>query len=75
MLKRYRDKTNHPMYGKRHTDATLKLISKPCVLNPIFGKTHSEATKQIISYKMSKHLNGVGIYDLNGNLIKKFKII
>ncbi len=33
------------MYGKRHTDATLKLISKPGILNPMFGKTHSEATK------------------------------
>ncbi len=33
------------MYGKRHTDVTLKLISKPGILNPMFGKTHSEATK------------------------------
>lgn len=73
MLKRYEDKSNHPMYGKRHTDTALKLISKPGVLNPMFGKTHNEATRKIISDKMSKYPNGVGIYDLNGNLVKKFK--
>lgn len=39
----------------------------------MFGKQHSEAAKKSISDKISKHPNGVGIYDLNGNLISKFK--
>lgn len=29
MLKRYENKSNHPMYGKTHSVETLKLISKP----------------------------------------------
>lgn len=39
----------------------------------MFGKQHSKETKKKISDKRSKHPNGVGIYDLNNNLIKKFK--
>jgi group I intron endonuclease len=50
-----------------------KLISKPGELNPMFGKKHSEATKEVISSKINKHPYGVGIYDLNDNLISKFK--
>lgn len=73
MLKRYVDKSNLPMYGKKHRDNVLKLISKPGELNPMFGKQHSDITKQKISNKLSKHPNGVGIYDLNDNLISKFK--
>lgn len=73
MLKRFEDKSNHPMYGKSHTIEVRKLISKPGELNPMFGKKHSEASKDAISSKMSKHPNGVGIYDLNENLISKFK--
>ena len=34
---------------------------------------HSEETKKKISDTISKHPNGVGIYDLNNNLIKNFK--
>lgn len=39
----------------------------------MFGKKHSEASKEAISSKLSKHPYGVGIYDLNDNLISKFK--
>ena len=56
MLKRLEDKSNHPMYGKKHTNETLKLISKPGELNPMLGKQHSEVTKMIISDKLSKHV-------------------
>lgn len=73
MLKRFENKSNHPMYGKTHKEETLKLISKPGDLNPMFGKQHNEKTKKKISDRISKHPYGVGIYDLNNNLIKKFK--
>lgn len=39
----------------------------------MYGKKHSIATKQTISDKLSKHTNGVGIYDLNDNLLSSFK--
>lgn len=54
MLKRFEDKSNHPMYGKSHTIDARKLISKPGELNPMFGKKHSEASKEAISSKLSK---------------------
>ena len=73
MLKRFENKSNHPMYGKTHKEEILKLISKPGQFNPMFGKQHSEETKKKISDRISKHPNGVGIYDLNNNLIKNFK--
>ena len=47
----YKDKSNHPMFGKTHTKEALALISKPGELNPMFGKKHSEATKAIMSDK------------------------
>jgi group I intron endonuclease len=58
MLKRLKDKYNHPMYGKIHTDAVRKLISKYGKLNPMFGKHHSDTTKIIISDKLSKYPKG-----------------
>jgi group I intron endonuclease len=61
------------MFGKTHSTEARLLISKPGELNPMFGKQHSLLTRQIISDKMSKHPEGVGIYDLNDNLISKFK--
>jgi group I intron endonuclease len=73
MIERYEDKSNHPMFGKTHTKEALALISKPGELNPMFGKKHSESTKNKISSKISKHPLGVGIYDLDNNLILKFK--
>lgn len=39
----------------------------------MFGKIHSESTKKKIRNKLSKHPYGVGIYDLNDNLISKYK--
>lgn len=72
MKENYKDKNNHPMYGKNHTKEALSLISKSGKLNPMYGKTHSEKTKYLMTKKRNKHLNGVGIFDLNNNLIKKF---
>lgn len=72
MVERFKDITNHPMYGKKHSEEILKLISKPGELNPMYGKNHSDETKKAISLKMSKYPDGVGIFDLNDNLIKKF---
>ena len=73
MVEYYRDKNNHPMFGKKHTSETLAFISKPGELNPMFGKNHSEATKAILSERKNKYPLGVGIYDLDNNLIAKFK--
>ncbi len=72
IIDRFKDITNHPMYGKTHSEDVLKLISKPGKLNPTYGKTHSDETKKAISKSKNKYLNGVGIFDLNDNLIKKF---
>jgi len=38
MKLRFKNKSNHPMYGKKHTDFALNKISKPGNLNPMFGK-------------------------------------
>ena len=86
MLKRFENKSNHPMYVAKHQThkemrsiQNLKLISKPGELNPMFvakHQQHSEETKKKISDRISKHPNGVGICfadDLNNNLIKNFK--
>lgn len=73
MVKRYENKENHPMFGKSHTEEALALISKPGELNPMFGRKHSEVTKDKISSKLSKYPLGVGIYDLDGNLIAQFR--
>jgi group I intron endonuclease len=73
MVEYYRDKNNHPMFGKKHTSETLAFISKTGELNPMFGKNHSEATKAILSERKNKYPLGVGIYDLDNNLIAKFK--
>ncbi len=61
------------MFGKTHTNEALALISKPGELNPMYGKKHSEATKAVMSEKKNKYPLGVGIFDLEGNLISKFK--
>lgn len=39
----------------------------------LLRRQHSEETKKKISDIISKHPNGIGIYDLNNNLIKNFK--
>ena len=73
MIARFANKNNHPMFGKKHNKNVLSLISKPGILNPMFGKKHNSITKNLISDKMSKYILGVGIYDLNNNLLKQFK--
>lgn len=73
MLEFYKDKNNHPMFGKTHNKQALDLISKPGELNPMFGKKHSESAKAIMSDKKNKYTLGVGIYDLDDNLISRFK--
>ncbi|RYE15272.1 MAG: hypothetical protein EOP34_03865 [Rickettsiales bacterium] len=47
-------------------------MSKSGSLNPMFGKTHSEKTKELIRSKRVKYPNGVGIYDLDNNMIIRF---
>lgn len=39
----------------------------------MYGKTQTMETKDLISQKMSKYPLGVGIYDLDNNLIKNFR--
>jgi len=39
----------------------------------MFGRKHSEVTKDNISSKLSKYPLGVGIYDLDNNLIAQFR--
>lgn len=72
MRNRYKDITNHPMYGKKHTKESLNLISKPGKLNPMFGQKHTDQTKLLISKKRNKYPLGLGIYDLDNNLRNKF---
>ena len=72
MMDFYKDKNNHPMFGKTHTKEALALISKPGELNPMFGRKHSEAAKASMSVKKNKYPLGVGMYDLDDNLILKF---
>lgn len=70
MKLRYKDKTNHPMFGKNHDSFALSKISKPGKLNPMFGKNHFTKTKLKMSISKSKVF--VGLYDINNNLIKTF---
>ena len=69
MKLRFKNKLNHPFYGKSHTNESLKLISKPGQLNPMFGKKHSELTKDLISKKKSKP---VEVFDSSGILTYNF---
>ena len=58
---------------KNHTLVALRLISKPGSLNPVFARVHNELTKNKKSLRKNKHYQGIGIYDLDGKLISKFK--
>lgn len=73
MVKRFENKINHPMFGKTHTEEAKNFIRKLGAKNPMFGKKHTERTKLLISKKMKKYPFGVGLYDLNNNLIKKYE--
>lgn len=80
MVEHYKDKSNHPMFGKTHTKEALTLISKPGDLNSMFvlssglgaAKKPSEAIKSVMSDKKKNYPLGVGIYDLEYNFIAKF---
>ena len=72
MVERFEDITNHPFWGKNHDERSKSFISKPGSLNPMFGKTHSAKTKDLMRSKKVKYTNGVGIYDLDNNLVKSF---
>lgn len=71
MKQRFKNKDNHPMYGKNHTYLALQKISKPGELNPMYGKSHKDDSKKKISLALSK--NPLGLYDINLNLLSKFK--
>jgi group I intron endonuclease len=70
MKKRLENKSDHR--GKHHDDKTKLLISKPGSLNPMYGKTHTNFTKDLMRSKKKKYENGIGLYDLNNNLVKSF---
>jgi hypothetical protein len=63
----------HNNLGYKHTNESKLKISKPGNLNPMYGKTHSEATKDEMRKRKNKYPLGVGIFDLEGNLISKFE--
>ena len=55
---------NHPMYGKNHSEETLKKISENHAdvsgeNNPMYGKNHSEETRKKISEAKAGQLKGV----------------
>lgn len=58
--------------GYKHTEETKLKISKPGKLNPMFGQSHSEESRVKMSKRKNKYPLGVGIFDLEGNLILKF---
>jgi group I intron endonuclease len=58
--------------GKHHNEKSKSLISKPGELNPMFGKIHSEKTRDLMRSKKKKYTDGVGLYDLDNKLIKRF---
>jgi group I intron endonuclease len=70
MKNRFKNKLNHPFYGKHHTLASLKLISKPGILNPMYGRKHKESTKILISQKIGKLIE---VYDIHGKLLHFFE--
>jgi group I intron endonuclease len=39
----------------------------------MYGKSHSEEAKAIMRERRNKYSLGVGLFDLEGNLISKFK--
>jgi group I intron endonuclease len=72
MVERFEDITNHAFLRKHDDETSKSLISKPGSLNPMFGKTDSAKTKDLMRSKKVKYPNGVGIYDLDNDLVKSF---
>lgn len=72
MKLRFADKSQHPMYGKNHSDYTKSLISLKTtgILNPMFLKKHKDCSKKLMSIKKSKNI--VELYDINFNLLMLF---
>jgi len=70
MKLRLKDKTKHPMYGKKHSIFALGKISKPGVKNLMFNKKHTIETKKKMSLAKSK--TPLALYNKNNNLIKTF---
>jgi hypothetical protein len=58
MIERYKNKKNHPFFGKTHIEEAKKLISKPGKGNPMYGLKHSEATKLLMGKIKSKYPGG-----------------
>jgi hypothetical protein len=73
MIKSHENDDNHPTLGRTRSKEALAFISKRGEFNSTLRKKRCEFTKAIISEKLSKHPLGVGIYDLNNNLISKFR--
>lgn len=63
-IERFSDKTNHPMFGKHHTEEAKEKISKHhketgCLSgekNPMYGKNHTTETRQKISEIVSSEM-------------------
>jgi group I intron endonuclease len=70
MIDRFRDKKNHPMYGKQHTSATKLLISKLGILNPMYGKQHTDQSKIKMSVARSHYI--VHLFDIHNVLLNTF---
>lgn len=70
MKLRLLDPSNHPMFGKTHSNESRSLISKPKSLNPMFGRSHTVETRMIMS-----NMKGfpVFLYDINNQYILTFK--
>ena len=70
MIDRFRDKKNHPMYGKKHTSGAKLLISKPGILNPMYGKQHTDQSKIKMSVARSHYV--VHLLDMHNVLLNTF---
>lgn len=75
---RFKNKENHPMYGKVHSYESIEKMSKsakkrcsdPDYINPMKGKNHSpESIKKIFSYRQMNELE-----KLVGNILKENNI-
>lgn len=63
-IERFKDKSNHPMFGKHHTEEAKEKISKHhketgCLngeKNPMYGKNHTTQTRQKMSEIVSSEM-------------------
>lgn len=47
MIEFFKDKNNHPMFGKKHTKEALALISKPGELNQVSLPKERDTAKKL----------------------------